>query len=862
MSWVLSVDFGTSSTSAAMGRDGGAQLVAVDGGLPRMLSNVFWHQSSGQLLLGDVADNASATMPWCYEPCPKRKLGQEFLLLGDERVRVSDAVGSILHSVAQDATRMQGGERQADVRLTHPVRWGAERRKALVEAAAFAGLEEPELVLEPVAAAMHYASERLRPGEHVAVYDLGGGTFDTAVLQRTETGFEVVGVPGGRNGFGGEEFDDRLYRFLGEQLPEDEWLRLRSKAEADEDTAWPKANRQFQRNVRRAKELLTKTPQVDVLVPSPVNRERVLTAGELNALIGADVDDSVAELERTITSAGLEPAQLSAIYLAGGSSQIPLVARTITERLGIVPAYLNDPKAVICLGAALGAPNGHRNGGAAAGSNGAATDAIERPAEVAATAVGLAAGSEATAIAEPEPTAIAEPEPTAIAEPEPTAIAEPEPTAIAEPEPTAIAEPEPTAIAEPEPTAIAEPEPAAVAPPPFTPPWTPTEAAPSRRNGRAIAATAGVIIALVAVAAVLLTQGKSGGKTNDGGGIQTAASGPVTITHPASWITASEVAGSFALGGGSTGSSSSAPIQLLSGKLSLAAGQLKDSAPTPGAVPPALVARYGHETSAANALVAGAKGREYTWAPAGERLVAYVLPTAAADIAIICQAPFAGAADLGSCAALAQRAKISSAHVLAPGPDLAAGVTLNRQLHPVLSARSSLHGLTGSSLSARATKAGRVAIAESAAAASIASASTPVRYHALVASLTAALKKEASEFNRLASAARAGDRAAYSAHVHGIASESRALQAATNAFGPTGMRVRALGTLSLDGPPALPAPAAPTASPAPTQTPSTPAPSTPTPSAPSSPAPSPPAPTPTPPPSSGGCSGTCTTPFH
>ena len=304
MSWVLSVDFGTSATSAAMGRDGGAQLVAVDGGLPRMLSNVFWHQSSGHLLLGDVADNASATMPWCYEPCPKRKLGQEYLLLGDERVRVSDAVGAILRSVAQDATRMQGGEREVQVRLTHPVRWGAERRNALIEAAAVAGLDEPELVLEPVAAAMHYASERLRPGEHVAVYDLGGGTFDTAVLQRTETGFTVVGVPGGRNGFGGEEFDDRLYRFLGDQLPEDEWLRLRSRSEAEGDTAWPKANRQFQRNVRRAKELLTKTSQVDVLVPSPVNRELVLTAEDLNSLIGVDIDDSVDELERTIHTAG------------------------------------------------------------------------------------------------------------------------------------------------------------------------------------------------------------------------------------------------------------------------------------------------------------------------------------------------------------------------------------------------------------------------------------------------------------------------------------------------------------------------------------------------------------------------------
>jgi hypothetical protein len=467
----------------------------------------------------------------------------------------------------------------------------------------------------------------------------------------------------------------------------------------------------------------------------------------------------------------------------------------------------------------------------------------------------------ALTIADPEPATIAEPGPTAIAEPEPTAIAEPEPTAIAEPEPTAITVPMPDRIAEPEP----EPEPVGIVPPPSTPPESTPQAPPGRRNGLAIAAIAGVLIALVAGAVIVLSGGKSGGKKHQGGETQTAASGPVAITYPASWIAASDVAGNFVLGGGSTASSAT-PVQLVSGKLSLAAGQLKASAPIPGAVPPALVARYGRETSAADAVVAGANGRQYTWAPQGQRLVAYVLPAAAGDIAIICQAPFAGAADLGSCAALAQRAKISGTQVLAPGPDLATGATLNQDLAPVLAARSSLHGLTASSLPARAPKAHAAATAERVAAAAIASSPAPARYHALVARLTAALKKEASELSGLAAAAKAGQRAAYAAHVDGIRSASRALLAATNAFAPTGMRVKALSALHLAGPPPLPVPAAPTtpAAPAPSS-PSTPAPTTQAPSAPSSPSPSPaPAPAPAPAPSGGGggCGGTCTTGFH
>ena len=352
--WVLAVDFGTSSTAAAIGRDGGAELVGVDGGLPRMLSNVFLDESNGNLLLGELAEQSSTLAPWCFERSPKVKLGQQYMLLGDRRVSVTDAVGQVLHKVAADAIRMRGGDQPAIVRLTHPVRWGDEKRNALVQAAEAAGLgEQLELVLEPVAAATHYAHERLAPGEHVAVYDLGGGTLDTAVLKRTEDGFEVVGEPRGIDGFGGEDFDHRLYRYLGEQLAPKDWTRLRAGPEVGGDTAWPSANRQFQRNVRRAKELLTANDSVGVEIPAPVNRALRLTRNEFNGLIRTDVEESVRELATSISSAVGKPSELVAIYLAGGSSQIPLISEVIEEQLGIKPQQLNDSKAVICLGAAL-----------------------------------------------------------------------------------------------------------------------------------------------------------------------------------------------------------------------------------------------------------------------------------------------------------------------------------------------------------------------------------------------------------------------------------------------------------------------------------------------------------------------------
>jgi molecular chaperone DnaK len=351
MDWRLAIDFGTSSTAAAMARGEVIESVPVEG-LPRILSNVFWQESTHRLLLGEAAENAAALAPWCFEPCPKRRLGDEFMRLGEERVRVTEAVAAILERVAEEAVLLRGGERPGQVRLTHPVRWGTARKAKLCEAAAIAGLPEPALVLEPVAAATHYAAEALSPGEHVAVYDLGGGTFDTAVLRRTEDTFEVVGVPGGREDLGGEDFDERVYRLLGDQLPEDTWAKLRTVEVDGDGRAWSRANRELWRRARRAKELLSSNAQVDVYVPAPVERDLIVTVEQLEGLIREDIEDSVNELERTIHSGDLDPAQLTAVYLAGGSSRIPLVARLIQAQLGIAPRYLDDPKSVVALGAA------------------------------------------------------------------------------------------------------------------------------------------------------------------------------------------------------------------------------------------------------------------------------------------------------------------------------------------------------------------------------------------------------------------------------------------------------------------------------------------------------------------------------
>jgi hypothetical protein len=219
----------------------------------------------------------------------------------------------------------------------------------LEEAARLSGLQNPHFVSEPVAAALHYSEVHVEVGQFVAVYDLGGGTFDTAVLRRTRDGFEVAGPPGGIADMGGEVFDDRLYRHFGAQLASrdpDTWRLLSNPT----DRRWAEENADFRSRIRDTKERLSDDNSAELYVSS-FDTDVRLTRAEFEELIRADLQLSVEELARTVADAGIEPEELAAVYLTGGSSRIPLVTTLVHERFKRLPATRGDPKCVVALGA-------------------------------------------------------------------------------------------------------------------------------------------------------------------------------------------------------------------------------------------------------------------------------------------------------------------------------------------------------------------------------------------------------------------------------------------------------------------------------------------------------------------------------
>jgi molecular chaperone DnaK len=352
---VLAIDFGTSNTVGIIrGVDGRARPLLFDGS--PLLPSAVYLDPEGRLLVGRDAERASRIDPTRFEPNPKRRIDDGAILLGDRDLPVPEVFAAVLRRVAGEAYRQLGGP-VTELRLTHPAQWGDRRRAVLVESARVAGLPAPRMIPEPVAAASYYTAvlgTAVPPGRALAIYDLGGGTFDATVVRRTATGFEVL-AEDGLNELGGLDFDQALVEYLGKRYSDDrtqQWNRLLHPADAVER----RQRGLLYDDVRAAKEMLSRTTTADVHLPT-LDIAAHITREELESLIRPHLMRTVTCLAQTINAARLKPSDLVGIFLVGGSSRIPLAAHLIHTELGVAPTTLEQPETVVAEGAlSIGAP--------------------------------------------------------------------------------------------------------------------------------------------------------------------------------------------------------------------------------------------------------------------------------------------------------------------------------------------------------------------------------------------------------------------------------------------------------------------------------------------------------------------------
>jgi hypothetical protein len=361
---VLGLDFGTSTTTAAVQIDGAPRLVRFDNET-RTPSCVFWDESTGMLVAGRRARRQMQEAPDRYIRAPKRKVDESDVLVGDRLIGVGDVFTAVLAHALEAAKAMVGQTKVRELRLTHPAAWSAIRLATLRSAGhrALAAVEWSDvpiqLLAEPVAAAAEVAATgKIPTGKVLIVYDLGGGTFDVTAVRRTATGFEVVGMPDGHDACGGEDFDERLLKELDSRLSPrlPTWSQVYRPSAADTS-----ALNLLRENVIAAKEALSKVVTFDVKVPPPAEHAEQVKRDEFVALIRDDIDETVKILaeaiDRARRNAGISESDIAGIVLAGGSSRIPLVAASIAQALPELELFsAEDSKGVVALGAARWEP--------------------------------------------------------------------------------------------------------------------------------------------------------------------------------------------------------------------------------------------------------------------------------------------------------------------------------------------------------------------------------------------------------------------------------------------------------------------------------------------------------------------------
>ncbi len=368
--FAIGIDLGTSNTVAVIRSPDGRTRPLLFDGQP-VLPSVVYLDEAGHIHVGRDAQRMAQLDPARCEPNPKRRIDDQSVLLGDRDVPVVDLLAAILGAVATKAVESVGFLPPAV--LTFPATWGPVRREALQRAAARAGWPPVRLVPEPVAAARYFTQVLRRPvpvGSSLAIFDFGGGTLDIAVVRNDGESFSVLGA-GGAEDLGGLDVDAALVAHLGQliarQSPE-VWQRLNAPTSPTDR----RHRRLFWEDVRGAKEMLSRTTVAPIPVPS-VDQAIHLTRDELERLAGPLIDRAVRQTADTINRCGLAPQQLAGVFLVGGASRIPMVARLLHNRLGVAPTVLEQPELPVAEGS-LGelAPVG---AGVAAGHTGAAAPA-------------------------------------------------------------------------------------------------------------------------------------------------------------------------------------------------------------------------------------------------------------------------------------------------------------------------------------------------------------------------------------------------------------------------------------------------------------------------------------------------------
>jgi molecular chaperone DnaK len=347
VSYSLGIDLGSTFVAAARATATTVEAIPLSD-RSEVAPAAVYLQGDGTLVTGEAASRGALTSPDRIGREFTRRLGDPTpLVLGGAAYQVTALLGVVLRDVVEQVTKAEG-EQPDRVVLTHPTSWGPFRRALFEEATQEAGLTNSLLMTEAEAAVEHYTASRpLSDGETMAVYDLGGGTFDATVLRMHAGSVKIIGKPERIEALGGGNFDEAIMSHVNDTA---------DGALAKLDMQRPQtfvALARVRQQCIAAKEALSADTAATFPVFLPSRTFDVhLTRSDFENAVRAPIESTIHTLSRALQSAEVQPADLSAVLLVGGSSRIPMIARMVSAELGCPTVVDTHPQHVVALGAA------------------------------------------------------------------------------------------------------------------------------------------------------------------------------------------------------------------------------------------------------------------------------------------------------------------------------------------------------------------------------------------------------------------------------------------------------------------------------------------------------------------------------
>lgn len=369
---IIGIDLGTTNSCVAV----------MEGGEPKVITNVEGNRTTpsvvafadnGERLVGQVAKRQAVTNPTRTLHAIKRLIGRKFsdaevaksidispfkIIKGKENDAVVEVDGKtytspeisamVLTKMKQTAEEYLGDE-VTDAVITVPAYFNDSQRQATKDAGRIAGLNVQRIINEPTAASLAYGMDK-KNEEKIAVFDLGGGTFDVSILEIGDGVFEVKST-NGDTFLGGEDFDMRIVTWLADEFKRDQGIDLRNDN---------MALQRLREEAEKAKMELSTTMETDINLPfitadasGPKHLNIKLSRAKLESLVSDLVDRTMEPCRIALKDAGLSASDINEVVLVGGMTRVPMVQEKVKEIFGKEPHKGVNPDEVVAIGAAI-----------------------------------------------------------------------------------------------------------------------------------------------------------------------------------------------------------------------------------------------------------------------------------------------------------------------------------------------------------------------------------------------------------------------------------------------------------------------------------------------------------------------------